>query len=277
MHHNPWHSDMDPRLHFLMQHGYSVLFFWVLGEQLGLPIPAMPMLIAAGALSASGEMGLVPSIFLGLLACLISDGVWYEAGRRRGSAVLHLLCKLSLEPDSCVRQTQTAFSNQGSRVLVLAKFIPGLNTIAPPMSAISGVSRRRFIVFDAAGSLLWSAAFIGLGYVFSKQVDMVIAKVLNFFGSFVLAVALLVALYIGWKYINRQLFIRKLRVARISAGELKSLLADGKDVFIVDLRHPADFEQEPLSITGALRVLPAELELKHEQIPRDRDVILYCT
>src|SRR5262249_24578043 len=139
------------------------------------------------------------------------------------------------------------------------------------------VSRRRFIAFDSVGALLWSATFIGLGYAFSKQVDLVIATVLNFAGSFFLAVVLLVAVYAGWKYVNRQLFIRKLRVARISPTELKSLLDDGREVFIVDLRHPADFEHEPRSITGALRLLPDELEMKHDQIPRDRDVILYCT
>jgi len=268
---------MDDRLHFLAQHGYLLLFGWVFAEQLGIPLPAIPMLLAAGALSATGHMDLMSSVAVTLLGCLFADLTWYEAGRRRGARVLGLICKISLEPDSCVRQTQAAFGKQGLRALLVAKFIPGLNAVAAPMAGVIGTSRRRFLMFDFVGALLWSTSLITVGYVFSAQVAVVTEKLLNFAGSFVVAVVIIVALWVGWKFINRWWFIRKLRVARITPQELKAWMDDGREVFIVDLRHRSELELEPQSILGALRVLPDELEQKHEQIPRDRDVILYCT
>jgi len=268
---------MTEHLQFLMHHGYAVLFLWVLGEQLGLPIPAVPMLLAAGALSATGHLTLASAVALTLLAALIADLIWYGFGHRKGMSVLSFLCRISLEPDSCVRQTQTAFSRQGARSLLVAKFVPGLNTAAPPLAAIVGVPLTRFLVFDLIGILLWAGTFIGLGYVFSHQIDVVTDFVIHFAGSVAAMVISGLAIYIGWKFLKRQLFIRELRVLRVAPAQVKEMLDSGLQLVIVDLRHPADFEREPRSIIGALRMSPQELDEKHEQIPRDRDVILYCT
>jgi len=268
---------MDERLHFLAQHGYTLLFGWVFAEQLGIPIPAIPMLLAAGALSATGHMDLATSVSVTLLGCLVADLTWFEAGRRRGGRVLGLICKISLEPDSCVRQTQTVFGRRGLRALLFAKFIPGLNAIAAPMAGVIGSPMRRFLIYDSLGALLWAGSLIGLGYIFSPQVGMLTETLLNFAGSFFKALAVIVALWMIWKFVNRWLFLRKLRVARITPQELKSWMDEGHDLAIIDLRHRSELELEPRSILGALRILPDELEHKHDQIPRGRDVVLYCT
>src|SRR5712691_2508672 len=122
---------MNETLWFLLRHGYSVLFAWVLVEQLGLPVPSVPLLLAAGALAGRGRLNLSLVAALPIVAALLSDALWYELGRRRGVKVLQFLCRISLEPDSCVRRTENVFARHGARSLLVAKFVPGLNTAAP--------------------------------------------------------------------------------------------------------------------------------------------------
>ena len=168
---------MNETFQFLVRHGYSVLFVWVLAEQLGLPLPATPLLLAAGALAGSGQMNLPLAISVAVLASMLGDVSWYEFGRRRGGKVLNLLCRISLEPDSCVRKTETAFVRHGARSLLIAKFVPGLNTMAPPLAGIIGMRLGRFLIFDALGAFLYLGTFVGLGFVFSSQLEQVAARV----------------------------------------------------------------------------------------------------
>lgn len=268
---------MESHLQTLLHHGYSLLFCWVLAEQCGLPIPAIPVLLAAGALSATGEFNLFVSGLLIVTASLIGDLGWYVLGRKRGMKVLNLLCKLSLEPDSCVRQTEAAFSKAGMRSLLIAKFIPGLSTAAPPLAGVFGVSPLRFLVFDLLGTVLWAGSFLAVGWLFSHQVEMVTEKLIQLGGSLVRAAAILMGIYLGYKFIKRELFLRKLRVLRLQPEELLRMIERGEPHVIVDLRNPYDFENDPTVIAGALRMSPEELEAKHGEIPRDRDVVLYCT
>src|SRR5262245_54525582 len=160
-------------LEFLVRHGYVVLFAVVLGEQLGLPLVGAPVLLAAGALAGTGRFVVALAIGLPVLACLPGDLVWFELGRRRGASVLTFLCRISLAPDSCVRRTEDIFSRWGTRVLLVAKFVPGLNTVAPPLAGVVGIPRGRFLGHDAAGALTWTLAYVGLGYVFSSQLEAV--------------------------------------------------------------------------------------------------------
>lgn len=264
-------------LQFVAQHGYLVLFVWVVLEQAGLPIPAIPVLLAAGALSGTGHLSLSVSLLVTLIAAVAADLVWYEIGRRKGMTVLNLLCRISLEPDSCVRQTELAFSNQGMRALLIAKFVPGLNTAAPPLAGIFKTPLWRFLLFDTLGTLLWAGTFLGLGRIFSNQIETITRRVQEFGASAFQVVVVLLVLYVAFKWVKRQLFLRELRVLRLDPDELKSMMDAGQDVFVVDLRHPFDYDSEPHSIVGALRLSPEEIELKHDLIPRDRDIILYCT
>lgn len=268
---------MHRTLEFLLHHGYVVLLAWVFSEQIGLPLPSMPILLAAGALSGTGQMSFFRSLFFAVLACVVADSIWYQLGLRKGIRVLQLICKISIEPDSCVRRTEGVFSRQGARSLLFAKFLPGLGTVAPPLAGIFHMRARRFLLFDALGALLWAGTFLGIGYIFSGQIELV-AEHLAALGSRLLVLLIGVfAAYIAYKYFARQRFLHELRIARITVDELKLKIDAGEDLVIVDLRHSMDFEADPEIIPGAFRMDSKELEEKHDLLPRDREIILYCT
>ena len=267
---------MDDVTQFLVRHGGLVLFATVLAEQVGLPIPAVPVLLAAGALAGAGKMHLALAVVLGVTACLLGDLLWYYLGRHHGARVLKVLCRISLEPDSCVRRTEGFFVRHGTRSLVLAKFIPGLSTVTPALAGLFGVSVGRFLLYNGLGAFLWTTAFIAPGYLFSNQLEWLAAQAARFGSSLVVLVAGALALYIAYKYVHRQLLLRELRIARITPDELKQILDAGHEPVIVDLRQPLDRRANPYAIPGALWMAVEELEHRHHEIPRDRDVILYC-
>lgn len=268
---------MRATVDFVLRHGYTVLFVWILLEQAGLPIPSIPLLLAAGALAGTGRMNLAIVIALPVAAALTSDVFWFEIGRRRGSRVLRWICRISLEPDSCVRRTEDIYVRNGARSLLVAKFIPGLNSVASPLAGIFHLRLERFLFFDTLGCLFWAGSITGLGFVFSDQLEDVAAYAVRLGISLVSLLVGGLGAYIGWKYIQRKRFLRELRVARITPEELKRELDSGVPVQIVDLRHSLDFEADPAVIPGALHVDPADVEQDHEKISRDRDIVLYCT
>lgn len=268
---------MNESIQFLVRHGYVVLGLWVFAEQLGLPIPAMPLLLAAGALAGSGQMNLATAIGLAVVASLIADAIWFQLGRVRGGRVLNFLCRISLEPDSCVRKTENLFVKQGAKSLLVAKFVPGLNTVALPLAGIFGMKPWRFLVFDGLGALFWAGSCTVLGFLFSDQIEKVAQRAAGLGGWALAIVGAALACYIAAKYIQRRRFLHTLRVARITPEQLKEKLDRGEDIVVVDLRHSIDFEAAPHTIPGALRLSPEEIEQRHEQIPRDRDVVLFCT
>ncbi len=262
---------------FLADHGGSVLFWVILLEQVGLPIPAIPLLIAAGALVGAGKMGVATALLVPVAASLPPDLAWYYLGRLKGGKVLGFLCRLSLEPDSCVRDTENLFHRNGPRALLLAKFIPGFSTVAPPLAGIVGMSVAAFTLYDVAGTLIWAGVSAGVGALFSDQLE----QLVGFFdqaGGTVLTI-LLMALtgYIGYKVYHRQQFLRHLRMSKISVEELKRRLDAGDTISVVDVRHPLSLELDPDTIPGAINFTLEEIEHRHQEIPRDRDIVLYCT
>ena len=158
----------------IAEYGLLLVFINVLVEQAGLPLPAVPTLVVAGALSSSGKLPLGAVVLVALLACLISDVVWYWAGRRLGPSVMRTLCRISLSPDSCVKQSELRFQRWRGQILLIAKFVPGLSTIAPPLMGAMKLRPHIFVWFDALGSLLWIGVVVGLGYAFSQQIDYVL-------------------------------------------------------------------------------------------------------
>jgi membrane protein DedA with SNARE-associated domain/rhodanese-related sulfurtransferase len=261
---------------FLIRHGEAIVFAAVFAEQIGLPVPAIPVLLAAGALAGAGKMSLTVAVLLSLVACFTGDLIWYELGRHRGSHALNLLCRISLEPDSCVRRTEDFFGRHGLRSLILAKFIPGLSTITPALAGLFGVKARQFLLYNGSGALLWSLSFILPGYLFSNQLEAMAEQAARFGASAVLLLGGSFAAYLAYKFVHRHWLLRTLRIARISPDELKRLMDDGRNVVIVDLRGAMDHEADPHTIPGALRMTAEELEHRHHEIPRDRDVILFC-
>jgi membrane protein DedA with SNARE-associated domain/rhodanese-related sulfurtransferase len=268
---------MNETLAFVVRHGALVLFLMLFIEQIGIPLPATPFLLAAGALVATGEMNWAVVLGSAALGCLLADLIWYQLGRARGTRVLGFLCRISLEPDSCVRRTQDMFSRYGMRAIVGAKFVPGLSTVMPPLAAIFHVPIRRFLFFDLLGSLLYPAVISSLGFIFSDQLLGILHALGQIgHGAIIVLIGLLGA-YIGYKYFQRQRLLRKLRIARISVDELHRRQEAGEDLLVVDLRSAADLLNDPFMIKGALHVHLHELELRHVEIPRDREVILYCS
>jgi len=262
---------------FLIDHGASLLFWIVLVEQIGLPIPAIPFLIAAGVLVGAGKMSVVTALLIPVTASLPPDLAWYYLGRFRGGKVLGFLCRMSLEPDSCVRSTENLFHQHGARALLLAKFIPGFSTVAPPLAGITGMTVATFFIYDAFGALLWAGVSAGVGALFANQLEQLARLFDQAGGLLVLVIAIGFAGFIGYKFYVRQKFLRDLRMAKISVDELKRRLDAGEAITVVDVRHPISLELDPETIPGALNLLMEEIDHRHHEIPRDRDIILYCT
>jgi membrane protein DedA with SNARE-associated domain len=262
-------------LEFLVQHGYLVVFLWLLAEQAALPLPSIPLLLACGALAKDSKLALPAILASGLAACLIADNVWFQLGRRRGGKIVRLVCRISLEPDSCVRQTENAFVTYGMRSLLVAKFVPGLNAVAAPLAGSSGASLVRFLWFDALGSVIWISAYTSVGYVLSDQLETVAENAARLGSGLGLLIVGMLAAWIGWKYVQRRRFIRKLAVARITAEELRERLRAGEEITVVDVR--GSFDNDTDSIPGAIRLSVEDLMARHDEIPRDRDIVLFCS
>src|SRR5215813_11075541 len=263
--------SLEQAADFLIRHGYVLLFGWVLLEQMGLPIPAVPLLIAAGALTRAGKMNLTFAVVLAFIAVILADLFWYSLGRYRGGRILKLLCRISLEPDSCVRRTENLFVRHGVHSLLVAKFIPGLNTAAPSLAGVFRMPVRRFMIFDSLGGLFWVVTFTSLGLIFSDQLEQIAVRALSWGGWAIAVLAGSLAAYILWKFIQRQRFLRRLRIARITPKELMDKLMAGENISIVDLRQPMDIEAFPQMIPGALRIAMEEIEERHgEDSPGSR-------
>jgi len=259
------------------RNGAAVLFGAVFVEQMGIPLPAAPWLLAAGALAAAGKMNWAMALGAATLGSLLADTIWFYLGRLYGHRVLNLVCRISLEPDSCVRRTQDIFTRNGMRGVIAAKFIPGLSTLAPPMAGSSGVSAPRFLIFDGLGSLLYGGGFMLAGALFSRQLEQVINALAGLGGGALAVVAGLLALYFGYKFWQRQRLLHGLRMARITVDELHQQQEAGENPLILDLRSLSELEQDAALIRGAIHMTMDEVQLRHDEIPRDRDIILYCS
>jgi membrane protein DedA with SNARE-associated domain/rhodanese-related sulfurtransferase len=268
---------MNETIEFLVRHGAAVLFAVVFVEQMGVPLPAAPWLLAAGALSYTGRMSGLVVLGAATFGSVLADMIWFYLGRHRGQRVLSLLCRISLEPDSCVRRTQDLFTRYGMRGVVAAKFIPGLSTLAPPLAGSSGMSAGRFLFFDGLGSLLYAGCFILAGVLFSHQLEQVINALAGLGRSALGVVVGLVAVYVGYKYFQRHRLLSELRMARITVDELHQKQEAGETPMILDLRSHGELKLNPGLIRGAVHMTMDEVEVRQHEIPRDRDVILYCS
>ena len=267
---------MHHLIEILIRHGYLVLFVGVSGEQLGLPLPAGILLLGAGAVAGGGQLNFTIAFLMAVVGCLLGDGFWYTIGRYRGRSLLSSLCRITLNPDSCVRRTQNLFSRYGAKSLLVVKFFPGINPIAAPLSGILQMQSLRFILFDCLGAFIWVGLFMGIGFLLSGQIEDA-ATYVSRIGVFLWVVIIgSLVLYVLWKYAKRRHLIRRLRMARITPEELKQKIDAAEDLLILDVRPLLEFEAEPRKIPGAL-YLPLERLLKD---PPDfsplREVILYC-
>jgi membrane protein DedA with SNARE-associated domain/rhodanese-related sulfurtransferase len=261
------------------QYGVAVVAGNVLLNQIGLPVPAVPTLIVAGAVAlAAGGQVLLLSLFLcSVMACLVADCGWYLVGQRYGIRVLKTLCKVSLEPDSCVSQTQTRFERWGINSLVIAKFVPGLSIIAPPMAGAMRIGWPRFVFLSTCAAVLWVGFGLGAGMLFKSQIGQLLEHVAAIGSTAGVGVVILLAAYITYKWWERSRFYKVLRMARISVSDLYELIQAGAAPLIIDVRSVIARELEPRWIPGALHVPLQDVAHRLKELPRDRDVILYCT
>lgn len=268
---------MDALTSLLAEHGLSLVFTNVLLAQLGLPLPALPILIVAGALVADGTLSVLPLALAVITASLLGDTPWYLAGRRYGYRVLRTLCRISMEPDSCVKQTENIFSRFGPPSLLVAKYIPGFSTVAPPLAGTMGLGFARFLGYSAGAAVLWASVPLAGGYFFRAEVEWLLAW-LESMGTGAVAILLaLILTYLGAKALERHLLIRFLRMVRISAGDLRSMIDEGQQPVILDVRSAIAREAEPRIIRGAVLVELAAVANVLHQIPEDRDVVVYCS
>ncbi|MBV8866391.1 MAG: VTT domain-containing protein [Acidobacteriaceae bacterium] len=261
----------------VLLHGYSFLFCYVFAVQAGVPIPSDPVLLIMGAAVGDGRYSFWVALMLTVLAALLGDFIWYELGHWRGRSVIKLMCKFSLEPDTCVRKAELGYMKRGAWTLLFTKFIPGTALITVPLAGAVRMPRWRFVLADATGAALWSTAYLLTGVLLHRQVDNAII-LLGLFGrraGFVLA--LLLGSYIAWRYFQRVRFRRQLRIDRMSPREAYAMMSSHPPPVIVDLRIPAEVERTGKKIAGAQVLRPAELRTHFGEIPDDREVILYCT
>ena len=210
---------MNAIVQFVVKHGYLVVFAAMFAHQIGFPVPGPLFLLAVGALAAAGTLGLIPALVLAVMACVLADWVWYEAGRRRGDKVLHFIHRLARDPDAHDRRAKETFARYGLQLLLVAKFVPGLDAVAPPLAGTSRTSRLRFLAFDAVGASLYSCVYAGLGYVFSHHLDRVAAYV-GRVGTLLTGVAFVaLAMYFGRKLIRWRRFARESRLVRIPLAD----------------------------------------------------------
>jgi membrane protein DedA with SNARE-associated domain/rhodanese-related sulfurtransferase len=267
---------MSETSQFLVAHGLPIIFGVIFLEQLGLPIPGVPWLLAAGALAAKGKFHWLIGLDATILACLFADYIWFYLGRYRGTQVLGLLCRISLEPDSCVRRTVNVFTRYGTRGIIVAKFVPGMSTIIPPLAGMSGLGAGQFLIFDSVASLLYTGSFMLLGAIFSNQIAQIGAGLAHIGGSAVAVAVLFLALYIGYKYWQRQHLLHELRMAKITVDELDQMLNAGENPLILDLRPTTELNSDPSVIRGAVHVGVDDLEKRYKEFPPDREIIVYC-
>ncbi len=268
---------MSSIVQLIGQHGYLLLFAWVLAEQLGLPLPAMPALLAAGVLSGVGKLSFPVCIGTALLACLFGDASWFLLGRKYGARMVNLLCRVSLEPDTCVRKSASVFDRHGPQALLLVKFVPGVSAVSVPMAGNSAMTFRTFALYDVAGCAIYVLTVVSLGLLFAGSIERIHAVAAQIEAAGVVVVGGAVAGTLGRRVWMRRKFQRDVAMARISADELMVMMQKGEKPFVVDLRHPLDFLPHPQVIPTATRITPEELIERAADIPRDRDIILYCT
>jgi len=256
---------------------YGLIFLAVFAEQIGLPLPSAPVLIAAGTLAAAGTLDPLAAIVVSLAASLLADSIWYTLGRRYGLRVLRFLCRVSLEPDSCVRRSQDGFARHGAWLVVLAKFVPGLGTVAPPLAGVIRIGLPRFLLLDGAGFLALVLVLMSAGFAFSGPLGRLGRSLAGAGAWAALPVAVVLFAWLAWKLERRRRLLHELGGTRIAPAELKAKLDAGEPVVIIDLRHATEQADGSPPLPGALVMHPDEIEARARDLPRDRDIVLYCT
>jgi membrane protein DedA with SNARE-associated domain/rhodanese-related sulfurtransferase len=260
----------------LIAQGTPIVFAATLAVRIGVPVPAAPFLVVAGGLAAMGQLSWVAALLAAVVASNLGDGLWFWAGRRHGYKVLKLLCRISLSPDSCVRESEAIILRWGGLSLIAAKFVPGVSVVAPPMAGALGMSLLAFLGFDTLAGAIWAGLFLAIGWVFAGQIQQVL-ELLSTLGTVAIVVLFVVAAaYLVLRYWRRRLFRQGLALPRVDVAELRSLIDAGEPPLIVDVRSHAARQIDGRRLPGAVAVELRDIERWAEQQPRDGELVLYC-
>lgn len=262
---------------FLATHGYLVIFVWVFLDQAALPLPSIPLLIAAGALVATGALDLTTVIATASVAALLSDILWYQLGKKGGNKAIGYVCKLSLEPDSCVTTTRNAFGRFGPVTIVIAKFLPGVQTLAPASAGFVGAPFWGFLALDLIGTLLYVFPLVIGGYLFQPQLLAALNTISSVSGGLGIALFAGIGSYVAYKATQWAVFFRGHRLRRLTVEQLHERRQSGAAITIIDLRQRLDYEFQPVIIPGALRIPITEIPSRRAEVPDEFDVALVCT
>lgn len=268
---------MNTLITWLLLHGVPIVFVVTLGARLGAPVPAAPLLVVAGGLSAGGQLS-APGVLLAALAAnLIGDAAWFVAGRRHGYRILRLLCRISLSPDHCVRQSESLILRWGGASLIAAKFVPGVSVVAAPMAGAMAMPWRQFLLYGLVAASVWSLLFLGLGLVFHQQIQQVLDVLAGAGTVALLLLGLVVASMVAWRFWRRRRALRDLAtLPRVSVGELRGLIDRGEAPVIVDVRTHAGVQADGRTLPDALHVPLEQLQRFAAELPSGREVVVYC-
>lgn len=249
----------------------------ILLDQIGLPVPAIPTLVVAGAVAADHHWWGLELFLCAVGACIVPDVVWYLAGRRYGNGVMKLLCRVSLTPDSCVSETQGRFERWGPNAIVIAKFVPGLAIIAPPLAGAMRMPWPRFLGLSTLAAALWVGIYLGAGALLKQQILQLIPRLSELGGTAAIIIVLALAAYIGFKWWERRRFLATLRMLRVSVAELYDSMSADPAPVVIDVRSHGSRMLQPRRIPGALLVPLDQVEAELRSLPRDRELVVYCT
>lgn len=268
---------MSRLIALLIRHGIPLVFANVFLEQIGAPLPAVPTLIVAGALSRDGRISSTSVMLAAVLASVLADWIWFILGRRYGYRILRTLCRISLSPDSCVRDTEANFERWGMRSLLFAKFIPGFSTVAPPLAGTTGASTIQFLLYDAAGAFVWAGVAVAIGRTFHRTFDRIFATLENLGWWAIVAVLSALALFILVKWWQRLRFYKHLRMSRVSVEQLHQMLQSEDPPLVVDVRSTSSRRKDPHRIPTAIVASRDTVGAQVRELPPHKDIVLYCT
>jgi membrane protein DedA with SNARE-associated domain len=253
---------MSTLTEYVLNYGLPLVFVFVLLEQLGAPVPSLTVLIVVGALSVQRDVPAWPALLVAVLASVLADVVWYVLGRSRGHKILKTICRISLSPDSCVRQTESLFERWG---------LPSL------LAGIIGARFSTFLLYDTGGALIWAGVGVTAGMVFHRAIDRALALLASLGSGALVILGAALAVWVGFKWWQRRRFYKFLRMARITAEDLCGLIDSGKSPIVVDVRTAAARLADPRRIPGAVVMTVDQVDERVADLPRDREIILYCT
>jgi len=266
---------MNQLIGLIQQYGLALVFFNVVVEQAGVPVPAYPTLVVAGAYLADGPRSIAAVLAVGTIAAVVADTFWYMTGRRFGTRVLRTLCRVSLSPDSCVRQTETIFERFGPSSMLFAKFVPGFASVSTALAGAMRLAYWKFVLFDLLGALLWVGVAVALGRLFRDAIADVLDTLTSLGKWGLLLVAVALAAWVAAKWWKRRMFVKQLRADRVTVDELKSMLDADAVGLILDVRS-AMMQEASGRIPGARRVDMYRIAEGVQGMPTDVEVVVYC-